>query len=139
MKLLPLTSPLISDTTSRAHQWLAITTGAMADFVGLKEKLDCGGKFKSGIVEAIKLDPSDGVSHHLYGRWCLEVAGLSYFTKMACAKLIGTPPESTYEEALACFLKAEEVISTKPYLSSLTPQTCPLPHLITPYCNSILL
>ena len=77
--------------------------------MGLKEKLDCGGKFKSEIVEAIKLDPADGVSHHLYGRWCLEVAGLNYFTKIACAKLIGAPPESTYDEALACFLKAESV------------------------------
>ena len=72
----------------------------MADHVSLNEKLECGHKFKMHVEESIRLNDSDAVAYHLLGRWCFEVAGLSWFEKRACAALIGAPPEATYDEAL---------------------------------------
>ena len=62
-----------SPTCADAHKWLAITTGAYAEFETLKGKLDCGQRFRQEINEAIRLNPKDPSSHYLLGRWCLEV------------------------------------------------------------------
>jgi hypothetical protein len=37
-----------------------------------------------------------------------QVAGLTWLQKKACAAIVGTPPESTYDEALDCFTKVRE-------------------------------
>eukprot|EP00043_Microstomoeca_roanoka_P001636 m.33829 g.33829 ORF g.33829 m.33829 type:complete len:365 (+) comp10936_c0_seq1:35-1129(+) len=94
---------------AQAHKWFAVITGAMTDYVGLNEKLECGHVFKKHVEEAIRLDPNDGLSYHLLGRWCFEVAGLSWLEKRACAALIGQPPEATYDEALGHLLKADQL------------------------------
>lgn len=115
----------------------AVAKGAMADYVPLNEKLKCGLIFRKHVEEAIRLDPTDSLAYHLLGRWCFEVqwrshggharrqpvfqktcvifivicgqvAGLSWFEKKACAALIGTPPEATYEETLEHFLKVQK-------------------------------
>ena len=72
------------------------------------------------IDRAISLNPEESTLHHLRGRFCFEVcvrmcvcvniphallpcvqvAGVSWLEKKAAAALFGTPPESTYQEAL---------------------------------------
>lgn len=92
-----------------AHKWLAVSAGAYSDYETLSGKLECGSRFKQHIQEAIRLRPTDPGAHYLLGRWCIEVAGLSWLQKKACAAIVGTPPESTYEEALECFTKSENL------------------------------
>jgi tetratricopeptide (TPR) repeat protein len=54
------------------------------------------------------LSPEEKTLHHLRGRFCYEVAGVSWLEKKAAAALFGSPPESSYEEALESLMKAEE-------------------------------
>ena len=44
------------------------------------------------------------------GQWCLKVAGVSFVERgLARAIFGGSPPESTYAEALKFFRKAQEL------------------------------
>ena len=61
------------------------------------------------IDKAIELRPEEPILHYLNGRWCFEVAGLSWLEKKAAAALFATPPEATYEQALGYFMKSEEL------------------------------
>lgn len=61
------------------------------------------------IDRAIELRPKEPILHYLNGRWCFEVAGLSWLEKKAAAALFATPPEATYEQALGYFMKSEEL------------------------------
>eukprot|EP00056_Hartaetosiga_gracilis_P016443 m.243149 g.243149 ORF g.243149 m.243149 type:complete len:134 (+) comp41058_c0_seq1:559-960(+) len=83
----------------------------MTDYVGLNEKLKCGEEFKQHVEIAIQLDPQDSLLSHLMGRWCFEVAGLSWLEKRACAALFGSAPEATYNDALQHLQRAEELSS----------------------------
>lgn len=56
-----------------AHKWYGVCCGALADFGGPKEKLNCGMLFRKHVETAISLNPTDPVSYHLLGRWCFEV------------------------------------------------------------------
>eukprot|EP00055_Hartaetosiga_balthica_P002472 m.4098 g.4098 ORF g.4098 m.4098 type:complete len:311 (-) comp2168_c1_seq1:1051-1983(-) len=98
-----------NENSASAHKWYGIITGSMTDYVGLNEKLKCGEEFKEHVEIAIRLDPDDSLLSHLLGRWCFEVAGLSWIEKRACAALFGTPPEATYDDALRHLLKAEKL------------------------------
>ncbi|EDQ84895.1 uncharacterized protein MONBRDRAFT_34478 [Monosiga brevicollis MX1] len=93
---------------ARAHKWYAIVQGALSDFVSLQEKLECGMLFRKHVERSLELDPSDALAHHLLGRFCFEVAKLTWFEKQACKTFIGTPPEATYEETLSHFEQADK-------------------------------
>lgn len=97
------------DNSSMMHKWYAILITALADFGGSKDKIQNAFIFRDHVRRAIELNPKDGSSYHLLARWCFEVAKLSWWEKKAAAALFGAPPESTVEEALELFLKAEEV------------------------------
>ena len=64
------------------------------------------------IDRAIELKPDEPLLHYLNGRWSFEVAGISWLEKKAAAALFATPPESTYHDALQCFMKCEELSSS---------------------------
>lgn len=85
----------------------------MRDGLSLQEHID----------RAITLNPGESTLHHLRGRFCFEVrcgaereaslptshphqvAGVSWLEKKAAAALFGSPPESTYQEALDNLMK----------------------------------
>ncbi|VDQ13418.1 unnamed protein product [Trichobilharzia regenti] len=48
--------------------------------------------------ESHKLDPTDYGTLHALGRWCFEVADLSWLKRKFAATLFSTPPTSTYDE-----------------------------------------
>lgn len=43
------------------------------------------------------------------GHWCFAFAELPWYQRKVAAMIFASPPTATYEEALAFFLKAEEV------------------------------
>jgi len=57
--------------------------------------------------KACELNPADATSRHLMGRWCWAFAELSYMEKKVAGLVFGTPPESSYDEALDNFVRAE--------------------------------
>ena len=55
--------------------------------------------------EALKETPEDRGLFHLRGRWCYNVAELSWMERKIASALFGEPPKSSYEEALESFLQ----------------------------------
>lgn len=94
----------------QSHQWYAIAVGSLSKFDGTQQKIQHGFEYKEHISTAISLNPKEPTLHYLLGRWCSEVAALSWIEKKAAAALFATPPESSYEEALQCCMKAEELL-----------------------------
>jgi tetratricopeptide (TPR) repeat protein len=99
----------LDDSIWQAHKWLAVTTGSTAEFEGTQKKIQNGYIFKEHIDRALELKGDDPNLWHLLGRWCFEVASLSWWERKGAAALYATPPESSFEQSLGAFLKAEEL------------------------------
>ena len=92
-----------------SHKWYCAAIGRTSRFLGVKEKLQLGHEFKKHSDIAIEIQPNNELLHHMYGRWCFEVAGLTWMEKKIAATFFGTPPESTYSEALSSLTRAYEL------------------------------
>ncbi|KAK3589064.1 hypothetical protein CHS0354_008714 [Potamilus streckersoni] len=99
----------LQDNCANAHKWYAITIGSLGDYVSTQEKIKNGYAYKEHIEKAIGLNPKDPSNHYLLGRWCYGVYMLSWLERKAASALYATPPSSTAEEALACFLEADRL------------------------------
>lgn len=100
-----------NDKNPEVHKWYAITIGSLAEYVGLQEKIQNGYTFKKHVDEAIRLKPSDPTLHHMLGRWCYEVAMLTWIEKKIASTLFSTPPDATLFEARQHLIKADNLKS----------------------------
>mmetsp|Transcript_14925 Transcript_14925/g.20858 ORF Transcript_14925/g.20858 Transcript_14925/m.20858 type:complete len:235 (-) Transcript_14925:38-742(-) len=91
------------------HKWYAIMLSQIGDFIPSKEKIANAFKIKEHALKALELKPDDPTTLHMLGKWCVGVASVSWIERKIAATLFGTPPESSYEEALTYFLKASEL------------------------------
>lgn len=92
-----------------ALKWAAIMTGQSTDYLGTKEKIEEGAKFKSLLDKALGVDSKEFSLLHLRGRYAYSVAGLTWIERKAATVFYSTPPTATYEEALEDFLNAYEL------------------------------
>lgn len=92
-----------------AHKWMAMILGKVSDFVSTKERIEKGKDIKKHLELAIQLKPDDAYLYHVFGRWCSEVAKLSWVERNVAKLVFGTPPEATNEDALKNFQKGEEL------------------------------
>jgi len=92
-----------------SHKWFAITIGDIGDYEGTKTKIKNSFLIKEHYEKAIELNPSDATSIYCLGMWCYTFADMPGWQRRMAAWIFNTPPSSTYDEALAHFLKAEEV------------------------------
>eukprot|EP01137_Pigoraptor_chileana_P005384 Opistho-2@48383 len=99
----------IDDRNPRSHRWYAIILSSKGDWDSTKEKIKNGFVFREHIEKAIELDPHDPTAHHLLGRWCYEVALLSWIERKAATAIFGAPPTATMDDALHSFLEAERL------------------------------
>jgi len=93
----------------QAHKWYCAAVGRMAPLVSTKERIKFGHEFKEHRDIAVGIDPNDELMHHMYGRWCYEVASLSFFERKIAESFFASPPTSTYEEALDSLQKAHDL------------------------------
>merc|ERR1712176_783675 len=91
------------------HKWYGIMLSDTGDYIGKKKKIEDSPAMKKHFEKAAELDPTDATSRHLIGVWCFSFADLAWYERKIAAVAFGTPPESTYEEALEHFKKAEEL------------------------------
>ena len=64
-------------------------------------------------MKALDLNGGDAATHHMLGRWCFEVANVSWYARKIAALVFGEPPVSSFAEALDCFQKAEAISNGK--------------------------
>ncbi|RLN46627.1 hypothetical protein BBJ29_004464 [Phytophthora kernoviae] len=99
----------LNSDSAASNKWMAIMTSTLGNFRDLKEKIAGAYVIRDHIQRAIELDPSDATSHNILGQWCLAFADMTWIEKRAAAALFGTPPTSTYEEAVQYFQAAENI------------------------------
>ncbi|XP_070576964.1 regulator of microtubule dynamics protein 1-like [Ptychodera flava] len=99
----------IDDESSDAHKWYALCLGSVGEYEPTQQKIKNGFIFKDHIEKAIRLKPNEAALRHFLGRWCYEVAQLSWLERKAAAALYATPPTATVDQALDYFLQAEEL------------------------------
>ncbi|KAM9552935.1 regulator of microtubule dynamics protein 1 [Salvelinus alpinus] len=92
-----------------AHKWYAVCLSDIGDYEGVKVKIGNSYIIKEHLQRAIELNPKDATSIHILGYWCFAFAELAWYQRKVAAMIFASPPTATYEEALAFFLKAEEV------------------------------
>ncbi len=97
----------LDESCSAAHKWAGITLSAKGDFIPTKEKIANSRRVRQYWDKAAELSPSDATTLNLLGLWCFNLASLSWAERQIAALLFGSPPKSTFEEALAFFLQAE--------------------------------
>lgn len=94
---------------SSCHKWYGIMLSQTGDYIGTKKKIEDSPTMKKHFEKAIELNPTDATSRHLVGMWCFSFADLAWYERKIAAVVFGSPPESTYEEALGHFEKAESL------------------------------
>lgn len=94
---------------ANAHKWFAITIGSLGEYEGIQEKIKNGFMYKEHIEKAIELDPDDSTYYYLLGRWCYSVYMLSWVERKVATTWFASPPTATIDEALAYFLKADQL------------------------------
>lgn len=97
-----------SNPSYGAHKWYSILLSAVGDFSSTKEKIQNSFEIKNHALKALELKPKDPTTLHLIGRWCYSVAGIGWMERKIAAAAFGTPPESSYAEAVEYFSQANE-------------------------------
>ena len=93
-----------------AQKWLGVMLGSGGDFQTTKEKIQNSYKVREALDAAYELRPDDATVALALGQWCLKVAGVSFVERgLARAIFGGSPPESTYAEALKSYRGAQEL------------------------------
>ncbi|KAI1730041.1 regulator of microtubule dynamics protein 1 [Ditylenchus destructor] len=91
------------------HKWYAIILNYWSEFQGSKAQIESAQEVKTHFERALQLNSLDATTWHLLGIWHFHVADLSYVSRLAAKAFYGTPPSSTYKEALRHFQKAEQI------------------------------
>lgn len=97
-----------------AHVWLATVVGKRCDFLSAKERIAAGKEVQSHLDTALEIQKQakdesaeDFIARYTYGRWCYEVASLSWMERKIATVMFGTPPEATFEDAMSHFREVE--------------------------------
>lgn len=91
------------------HKWYAIILNYWSELQGTKAQIEAAHEVKTHFERALQLNSLDATTWHLLGVWHFQVADLSYVQRLAAKAFYGTPPSSTYKEALRHFRKAEKI------------------------------
>lgn len=96
-----------------ALKWYGILLGRLGDHLSTKEKVANSFKIKEALEGSATKLPQDATVKTALGQWCYKVAGISFIERNAAKLLFGTPPESSFEEALEHLLASYKVRPSK--------------------------
>ena len=91
------------------HKWAAITLSEAGSYEGTRKSIEDAFVIKEHLDAALRLNPVDPTTHHILGIWCFTFANMSWIVRNLAATIFSTPPQATYDDALACFLRAEQI------------------------------
>jgi len=111
---LELTERLVKDYADHwaSHKWHAIMLATIGDLLSTKERIANSFKIRDHALKSLEIKTGDSTVLHLMGRWCMGVASIGWIERKVASALFGTPPSSSYEEALEFFVKASEIENT---------------------------
>jgi tetratricopeptide (TPR) repeat protein len=92
-----------------AHLAMAVCYSRLGSLLPAKTKVEYSRLVKSYAETALKLDPQSDLAWHILGRWhqaCADVGGL---TRGIVKMVYGALPDASFEEAIQCFKKAEQL------------------------------
>jgi tetratricopeptide (TPR) repeat protein len=92
-----------------AHKWIAVGYKVVGDHVDTKAKLQNSFLIRDEFARALELNPTDATTTCLLGQWHYYFADMPWYERQAASLLFAAPPSSTYDAALALFLKAEQL------------------------------
>ncbi|KAL7558155.1 hypothetical protein ACA910_019525 [Epithemia clementina (nom. ined.)] len=92
-------------------KWKAILLGKLGNFISTKEKMQNSFEIRDLLLQAQEnLSSSswtpDASIQQALGEWCFKVASIGMMERNVAKLLFGTPPQSSYQEALDHFQKA---------------------------------
>nr|CCA18829.1 regulator of microtubule dynamics protein putative [Albugo laibachii Nc14] len=99
----------LAEDNPQVHNWYGIILSSVGDYEGSKSSIANSYKIKQHWEKSLQLDPNRSTTYHLLGRWCMAITDLSWLERKAAAVLFGTPPTSSYHEALQYLLKCEKI------------------------------
>ena len=102
-----------SASNGYALKWYAILLGRLGDFLPTKEKVANSFKIKESLEASAALLPTDSSIQTALGQWCFKVAGISFVERNVAKVLFGSPPESSYDEALKYCLASYDIRPSK--------------------------
>ncbi|OQR95210.1 regulator of microtubule dynamics protein 1-like [Achlya hypogyna] len=92
------------------HKWVGISTSEVNEYESVLTKLNSALTIRDHFIKASELSTEDPMASHLLGRWCFRVSDMSWVERAAARGLAGhLAPHSSFEDALANFLKSEEM------------------------------
>ncbi|EQC27231.1 hypothetical protein SDRG_14948 [Saprolegnia diclina VS20] len=92
------------------HKWVGISTSEVNEYESVITKLNSAMTIRDHFMKASELSTTDPMASHLLGRWCFRVSDMSWVERAAARGLAGhLAPHSSFEDALANFLKSEEM------------------------------
>ncbi|CAG9796667.1 unnamed protein product [Diatraea saccharalis] len=91
------------------QKWYALILDAKSSYDGIKERIKQLENIKKHMDLAVTLNPNDATTLHMLGEWCYQVSELPWHQRKIAEALFASPPQSTYEDALEYFLRAEAV------------------------------
>ncbi|GMT27962.1 hypothetical protein PFISCL1PPCAC_19259 [Pristionchus fissidentatus] len=92
-----------------AHKWMAILLDYVGEIEGTKSRIAKSYEVRKHLERALEINGQDATTWHILGIWHFTFADMSSITRLAAKAIFGTPPSSTYQEALELFLKAEQI------------------------------
>lgn len=99
----------LTQDVARVHNWYGIILSSIGDYEGSKVSIANSYTIKGHWEKSVELDPTNATTYHLLGRWCISISDLSWLERKAAAVLFGSPPESSYDEALGFLMKSENL------------------------------
>lgn len=103
---------LADDEYWPAHKWFAVLKSGLSTHLPTKEKVANAYLIREHADRVLELHPEDTTTTHLIGRWCFNVASVGWMERKVAQVVFATPPESSYDEALEYFLKADALNPT---------------------------
>lgn len=107
-----------------AHKWYAIILNYASSLEGTKEQILKSFDVKAHIERALEIDAFDPTTWHILGMWHYHFSDVSSSKRWAARILYAKLPETSYEEALRNFERAEALqpnfYSTNHYYLGLT-------------------
>lgn len=94
---------------SAAHKWYAIVLSEISGLQGTKASIQSSYEVKEHFDRAAELDPKDPNCWHFLGRWSFTIASIGWWSRQIASTIFATPPQSSFEEALEYFEKAEAI------------------------------